>query len=135
MMDLVEPPQVGFKVPMEMVWSCRTAGAALDLAIRASGKTRKQVYMPLKIDPGTFTKILDDQASLPDAQIPELCRVLENRIFMDWQAYQVGCVLVMIKSEAERALEKSQEELRAAHAKIALLTSMLREGHKEGGAS
>jgi hypothetical protein len=131
MSDLVDPSPVGFKVPQEMVWACRTAGDALDLAIRASGKSRKQVYLPLKIDPGTFAKIIDNQASFPDAQIPELCRELGNRIFMEWQAYQVGCILVVVKSEAERELERMRAKFEASEDKVRMLTDMLKESGKE----
>lgn len=46
-------------------------------------------------------------------------------LYLEWQAYQVGCKLVQIKSEAERRAEHAEERLRAADAENKLMRQLL----------
>jgi hypothetical protein len=114
-------------VPVEHVRACKTQGQALDLALRAAGLERKEVYLPLDIDPGTFSKIIEDKgANFPADKIGELCRLLGNRIFLEWINWQCGCTAVMLKSEAEYIAEAAIERAKQAEAKVAVYQEILK---------
>jgi hypothetical protein len=119
---------IGFQVPIEMVRALKSPGQALDLAIRAAGKERKEVYLELSIDAGTFSKVLDDKASFPDEKLTQLCRYLGNRIFAEWQAWQVGCMLVVVRDVVHEELDEAHRRLAERDAEISYLRRALREG-------
>lgn len=128
-LPLVRDVAAAFTVPIEMVWGLRTQGQALDLAIRASGLEQKEVYMALGIDPGTFSKILSDKATFPLDRLRSLCTILKNRIFLDWINYQVGCMAVVIQSDAERELAAERERTKNLAQQVDFLTNIL-QGRK-----
>lgn len=92
-------------MPIEVVRRQRSAAAALCLAITSSGLEDKEVYGALGIDAGYWTRIKKGEATLQADLIQPFCDVVGNRIYLEWQAYQTGCTLVQIQSEAERLLE------------------------------
>lgn len=117
-----------FLVPIEMVRATSSPGSAIELARRAAGLDKKEVYLALKIDPGTWSKIEDSAASLPTNKIREFCDEVGNRIYVEWINYQVGCTAVLIKSEAERQIESLKAMLNARDSEITLLMRALRGG-------
>ena len=122
----------GFPVSIEMVQACRSPGQAISLAVQASGlDVMKELYIPLKIDAGTWSKICSDQATLPAQKIKLFCDLVGNRVYVDWIAFQVGCMAVMIKSEAERQID----ELKARLNETALENAVLLKAIRAGGAA
>lgn len=107
------------EMPIEMIRAKRTKGAAFTLACDASGLEDKEIAMGMKpmIDAGTFSKMKKGMATLDADLIAQFCRLVGNQIYPEWLAYQVGCTLVMIQSEAERIAAEAkaalQEERRA----------------------
>jgi hypothetical protein len=102
-------------MPIEVVRRQRTAAAALALACQSSGLEDKEIYGALSLDAGYFSRIKKGEATLQADLMSAFCDVVGNRIYPEWLAYQLGCTLVQIKSEAERQLE-------AERAKAARLT-------------
>lgn len=113
------------EVPEEMMQRQKTGAAALCLACQSSGLEDKEIYSTLKIDAGYFSRMKKGEASLQADQVRPFCEVVGNRIYLEWQAYQVGCKLVQIKSEAERRAEHAEERLRAADAENKLMRQLL----------
>ena len=72
--------------------------------------------MPLGIDPGYFSNIKKGKATLQADLLKEFCTIVGNKIYPEWMAYQLGCTLVMIKSEAERRADAAEERARKAEA-------------------
>lgn len=118
----------GFPVSNEMVRACRTPGEAISLAVRASGLDPKEVFIPLRIDAGTWSKICSDQATFPAQKIRDFCELVENRIYVEFVAYQVGCTAVMIKSEAERQIDELKARLQERDHENAVLLKAIRAG-------
>lgn len=117
-----------FVVPVEMIRAQTSPGAAIELARKAAGLEKKEVYLALGIDPGTWSKIEDSAASLPAKQIREFCEEVGNRIYVEWINYQVGCTAVMIQSEAERQIDELKARLQERALENAVLLKAIRAG-------
>lgn len=109
-------------VPIELVHRQKSAAAAFSLAVQSSGLEDKEVYGALNLDAGYFSRIKKGEASLHAETVRAFCDVVNNRIYPAWIAYQLGCTLVQIKTEAERQLELE----RARSAKLADENALLR---------
>ncbi|WP_229287747.1 transcriptional regulator [Burkholderia pseudomallei] len=113
------------EMPIEMIRSKRTAGAAFTLACDASGLEDKEIAMALNIDAGTFSKMKKGMATLNGDALREFCKVVGNRIYSEWLAYQVGCTLVMIQTEAERIAAEERARREEAERENKLLRELL----------
>lgn len=112
-------------IPIELVWRQPNVGAAFSLACQASGLEDKEIYLALGIDAGTFSRIKKGEANLPGDKVAEFCRLVGNTIYPEWLAYQVGCTLTMLKSEAERRAEEAEKRAKEAEKQVELLTKVL----------
>lgn len=92
-------------MPIEVVRRQRTAAAAFALACQSSGLEDKEIYGGLGLDAGYFCRIKKGDATLQADLTSAFCTIVANRIYPEWVAFQVGCTLVQIQSEAERQLE------------------------------
>jgi len=122
---LARPPQQ-VAVPIELVCAKKTAGAAFTLACDTSGLDDKEIYMALGIDAGTFSRIKSGTNTLNGDRMREFCAVVGNTIYPEWLARQVGCTLVMLKTEAERRAEEAEARAAEAEKKVALLMDLMR---------
>lgn len=111
-------------VPVELIRSKKSSGAAFTLACDASGLDDKEIYLAVGIDAGYFSNIKKGKATLQGDLMAEFCRVVGNSIYPEWLAYQVGCTLVLIKTEAERRADAAEARAAAAEAKVKLLAEM-----------
>ena len=112
-------------IPIELVRQQRTAAAAFTLACTVSGLEDKEIYLALNIDAGYFSNIKKGKATLQADLMARFCEVVGNTIYPEWLAYQVGCTLVVIQSEAERRAEVEREKREAAEAENRLLRQLL----------
>jgi hypothetical protein len=110
---------------MEMIRRQKTAGAALALACQSSGLEDKEIYCALELDPGYFSRIKKGEATLQADLLRHFCRVVGNNIYPEWQAYQLGCTLVQIKTEAERRAEIAEQRAAAAETENKLMRQLL----------
>lgn len=123
-LPLARPAQRS-SVPIEMVRQQRTAAAAFSLACTVSGLEDKEIYLALQIDAGYFSNIKKGKATLQADLVAAFCRVVGNTVYLEWQAFQVGCTLVMIKTEAERQLEEALAAKALADAENKLMRQLL----------
>jgi hypothetical protein len=119
-----EPQHVA--VPIEMIRSKKTCGGAITLACDASGLEDKEIYLALGIDAGYFSNIKKGKATLQGDLLKEFCRVVGNNVYAEWLAYQVGCTLVMVQTEAERRAEAATKRAEAAELKLSVLMETFR---------
>lgn len=112
-------------VPIELVRAQKTSAAAFTLACSVSGLEDKEIYLALDIDAGYFSNIKKGKATLQADLIAQFCGVVCNTIYPEWQAYQVGCTLVMIKTEAERRAEEAEQRAKTAEAENKLMRQLL----------
>lgn len=112
-------------MPIEVVRRQRTAAAAFALACQSSGLEDKEIYGALGLDAGYFSRIKKGEATLQADLVTPFCDLVGNRIYPEWMAFQIGCTLVQIKSEAERRLEQTMELLAAERIKVRVLTEAI----------
>lgn len=112
-------------VPVELVRKQNCAGKAFTLACDSSGLDDKEIYLAIPIDAGTFSKIKSGRATLQAEYLQRFCHVVNNRVYPEWLAFQIGCTLVVIRSEAERKLDHEITRRERAEAKNVLLTEIL----------
>ena len=121
---LARPPAT-VSVPIEMVRAQKTAAAAFTLACTVSGLEDKEIYLALEIDAGYFSNIKKGKATLQADLYKPFCKVVGNTVYPEWIAFQLGCTLVMVKTEAERRAEIAERERDAAQAENKLMRQLL----------
>ena len=112
-------------VAIETVRAQKTSAAALILACSLSGLEEKEIYLALGIDAGYFCNIKKGKATLQADLIANFCRVVGNTVYLEWLAYQIGCTLVMVKTEAERRAEMAEARAQASEAENKLMRQLL----------
>lgn len=114
-------------LPVEMIRAKKTASAAFTLACDTSGLEDKEICLGMQphLDPGYFSRIKKGMATLDAERVAEFCTLVGNTIYPEWLAYQVGCTLVMIKTEAERRAEEAIKRAEAAEAENKLMRQLL----------
>lgn len=120
---LTRMPQ-SVSVPIEIIRAKKNSGAAFTLACDTSGLDDKEIYLALGIDAGYFSNIKKSKATLQADLIRDFCKVVGNVIYAEWIAYQMGCTLVLIKSEAERRAEVAEERVRKLEEKLDFLVQI-----------
>lgn len=103
-------------MPLETIRKKLTSGAAFTLAIDSCGLDDKSIYEFVGIDAGTFSKIKKGLATLQAEDWKKFCYAVNNTIYPEWCAYQLGRTLVEIKTEAERRADAAEK--RAADAEL-----------------
>jgi hypothetical protein len=108
-------------VPIEIVRRQRTAAAAFALACQSCGLEDKEIYAGLGIDAGYFSRIKAGAATLQADLVQRFCDIVANRIYPEWCAFQVGCTLVQIQTEAERRALAAEKRAEEAELKVRVL--------------
>lgn len=98
-------------MPRELILRQKSAAAAFALACQSSGLEDKEIFGELEIDAGYFSRIKAGTATLQADKQALFCRVVNNTIYPEWLAYQLGCTLTMLKSEAERQADELRAQL------------------------
>lgn len=119
-LDLFRQPAPN-EVPVEMIRKKPNAGAAFTLACDSSGLDDKTIYEFVGIDAGTFSKMKKGHATLQADDWKKFCYAVNNRIYPEWCAFQLGTTLVEIKSEAERRAEALEKRLFESELKVRVL--------------
>jgi hypothetical protein len=112
-------------VPIETIRRQKTSAAAFSLACSVSGLEDKEIYLSLGIDAGHFSRIKKGDAGFPPDRLAEFCGLVNNTVYPEWIAFQVGSTLVMIKTEAERRAEVAMARAEAAEAENRLMRQLL----------
>ncbi len=119
-----QPEQVA--VPIEMIRAKKSAGAAFTLACDASGLDDKEIFLPLGMDKGYFSRIKSGTATLDADKVRDFCLTVGNVIYIRWMAYQTGYALVLIKTEAERRAEEAERRAEEAERENRLMRELLK---------
>lgn len=112
-------------VPVEMIRAQQSAAAAFTLACSASGLEDKEIYLSIGIDAGYFSNIKKGKATLQADLLRAFCERVGNSVYAEWMAYQLGCTLVVIKSESERRAEEAEKRAVEAEARANMLMEIL----------
>jgi len=108
-----------------MIWRQKSQGAAFTLACSSSGLEDKEIYLAMKIDAGTFSRMKAGTNTLANDRMAEFCDLVGNTVYPEWIAYQLGRTLVVIKTEAERRAEAAERRAAEAEAENRLMRQLL----------
>ena len=112
-------------VAHNLIHAQKTAAAAVSLACQVSGLDDKEIYMSLNIDAAQFSRIKKGDSNFPADKIAAFCKVVGNNVYPEWIAFQIGCGLVMLKSEAERLADEYRTELKEMKQLNEMMTKLL----------
>lgn len=112
-------------VPLEIIRKQRDGGQALTLAISSSGLDDQEICDALRVDAGYLSRMKKGAATLQADLIAPFCEMVGNTIYPEWIAYQLGCTLVVIQTEAERRAEDAERRATKAEEKARLLQEIL----------
>ena len=119
-LDLFRQPEAN-TVPVETIRKQIGPGAAFTLACSSCGLADQQIYDFIGIDAGTFSKIKKGLATLQADQWVKFCYAVNNHIYPEWCAYQLGRTLVEIKTESQRRAEAAERRAEEAELKVRVL--------------
>lgn len=119
-LDLFRQPEPN-DVPIDLVRKQAGPGAAFSLACTSSGLLDQTIYEFVGIDAGTFSKIKKGLATLQADLEQKFCYAVNNKIYPEWRAFQLGCTLVEIKTEAERRADAAERRAAEAELKVRVL--------------
>jgi hypothetical protein len=126
-LELFRQPEPN-EVPLELIRKQQDSGAAFSLACASSGIADQTIADFCHIDYGTFSKMKKGLATLQAQDWERFCYAVNNRVYPEWCAYQLGCTLVQIKSEAERQLEIVKAQLAEERLTVRVLKETLHGG-------
>lgn len=113
------------EVAIELVSRQPSLSAAVALCISLSGLDDKEIYIPLDIDPGHWTRIKKGEAHFPLDKLNLLMELCGNQAPLLWLAHSNGYGLVLLKSELERRLDEMQIALQKAREREELMRDLL----------
>lgn len=103
--------------------------AAIKLCISLGGfQADKQLYAPLEIDPGHWSRILRGDAHFPVDKLTALMDMCGNEAPLIWLTHSRGYDAASLRkreTETERALREAREALDAERMKVRVLTEAL----------
>lgn len=119
-------PVAPVRIDLDVVRSRKTQGQAFTMACDYSGKDDKELAMELGIDAGTWSRLKSGTNTLSADRMNEFCEAVGNTVLPEWIAYQIGCTLVVIKTEAERRAEIAEARAAEAERQLAWAISALK---------
>jgi len=93
-------------IPDEVVAAQPNFTAAINLGISASGLEDKEIYLPLQIDPGHWTRIRQGRAHFPVDRLEQLMMLSGNDIPLRWLALRRGYDLMPREDAKDRQLRE-----------------------------
>lgn len=85
--------------------------AAVNLCISASGLEEKEIYLPLKIDPGHWTRIRQGNAHFPIDKLDDLQDRCGNEIVLRWQNLKRGYRPVPIEDAKDKRIRELEHRV------------------------
>lgn len=118
---LMTPAAHAAEVPLEVVAVQQTFTAAINLCISASGLEDKEIYLPLSIDPGHWTRIRHGQAHFPVDKLEDLMQLCGSETPLRWLALQRGYDLVPREDAKDRQLRDLRTKVAEQEQELATL--------------
>lgn len=100
--------------------------AAIRLAVSTSGLIHKQIYSPLEIDSGHFSKMMDGKAYFPQDKYSEFFDICQSEAPLYWLANARGYELVRKQTEVEKENEALRQQLEEMHIKLSHFEEFLK---------
>ena len=120
-LDLFRQPEAN-TMPLDVIRKQSGPGTAFTLACSSCGLADQTIYEFVGIDAGTFSKIKKGIATLQADLLNKFCYAVNNRIYPEWCAYQLGCTLVRRNSGAVEELKPCDQVLLEAGEAVTVIT-------------
>jgi hypothetical protein len=104
------PPKVA-EIPEDVIAAQPNLTAAINLCISASGLEDKEIYIPLRIDPGHWTRIRQGKAHFPVDQLESLHKLCGNDAPLRWLARRGGYNLVQRQDQKDKLLRDAEQKI------------------------
>ena len=99
-------------VSNSVVFKQPSSHTALGLSISVSGLDDQDIYTPLGIDAGQWSRIRKGAAHFPDDKIGEFQKLVVNDIYIRWLANKCDRDVFQRKSTLEEELIAAQEKIK-----------------------
>ena len=124
--ELIATARSPQQVPDEVVHRQPSLLAAIRLAVQASGLDEKQVFIPLKVDKASWSKIMSGQFNFPTNKYCEFMELVGNDIPLRWLAFKRGYKLERLLSDVEAENASLRAELEEAKKEMAIVRKWLK---------
>ncbi len=108
-------------IPDEIVAAQPSLTAAINLCISASGLEDKEIYIPLKVDPGHWTRIRQGKAHFPVDQLERLMLLCGNDVPLRWLSRRRGFDLLPRQDYKDKKLHELEQQNQALRQEIETL--------------
>ena len=123
-MPLVVPGEK-IDVPVEQIIRKRSFCAAVALCVSVTGMDDKEVYVPLGIDAGHWSRMMKGDANFPMDKLGPLMDLCGNEAPLIWLAHHRGYELRPLESETQRQLREEREAREKVEAENKVLRNLL----------
>lgn len=113
------------RVPVDLIYKQPSFGKAIALCVQVSGLDDKEVYLPLDIDAGHWSRIMKGDAHFPVNKLGDLMDICGNEAPLIWWAHSRGYGLIVLKSEAEKRADDLERQLLEERLKNRVLVDAL----------
>ena len=115
-------------VPDAVVFKQPNSKAALGLSIMSAGLEYQDIYQPLGINSGVWTKIINTgTANFPNDKLGELHQLVGNDIYIRWLSHQCDLDIVTRKTTLEEELFKANEKINSLEHDGELMRELLKK--------
>ena len=114
-------------IPDSIIFAQPSFQRAFALACDTSGLDDKQIYGPLGIDKGQWSRIKSGDANFPMEKYPQFRRLVGNDILLKWIANRCGQELRPLASDLERENGRLREELAQAKRERDVIVQFVKE--------
>ena len=104
-----------------------TSRAALSLSIQSAGLEDQDVYKPLGIDPGQWSRIMKGSNNFDNNKLPQFLKLVNNDIYLRWISFRCGYKCEPMKSTLEQQLEELRTELAGKEKENEILRSVIKK--------
>lgn len=118
---LIAPVPRRTEIPDEIVAAQPNLTAAINLCISASGLEAKEIYIPLKIDKGHWTRICQGNAHFPVDKLESLMLLCGNDVPMRWLVRRRGFDLKAREDHKDKKLRELEQQNAALRGEIETL--------------
>lgn len=126
-LPIAPAPGERYQPEMAIIQRQPTWNAAIRLCVQCGGFTyEKELYMPLGIDPGNWSRIMRGDANFPLEKLDHLMELCGNEIPLLWWAARRGYDLTPKRSALERQLQEALDRNRELEKKIETITEFQR---------
>lgn len=112
-------------VSQDVIERCRHVGEAIRLSMQVAMLDQKQIYIPLKMDKGHWSRVMAGELSFPADRLEDFIRLVGNAIVLQYLAFRFGLGLYTLESEQQRQIRERDDRINEQARKIQYLEELI----------